>query len=107
MHVLWQLDKAFVKEIQEALPPPQPHYNTVSTMLKILAEKEFIQHEKIGNMLRYKPMVSKANYKKEAVGDIIEKYFDNSYANMVAHFAKNENISSIELEEILNAIKNQ
>ena len=106
MHVLWQLNNAFVKEIVDALPEPKPHYNTVSTMLKILEEKEFILHERYGNMLRYSPIVSKDSYQTDAVGDIIEKYFDNSYANLVAHFAKNENISRGELEEILLTIKN-
>ena len=57
-------------------------------------------------MLRYHPVVTKDSYQTDAVGDIIEKYFDNSYANLVAHFAKNENISQTELEEILTTIKN-
>ncbi|MDG2449861.1 MAG: BlaI/MecI/CopY family transcriptional regulator [Saprospiraceae bacterium] len=106
MQALWQLKNAFVKEVVDALPVPKPHYNTVSTMLKILEEKQFIGHERYGNMLRYSPIVSKDSYQTDAVGDIIEKYFDNSYVNLVTHFAKNENISRGELEDILTTIKN-
>ena len=42
MQVLWQLEKAFVKEIIEALPEPKPHYNTISTMVRILEDKGFV-----------------------------------------------------------------
>lgn len=106
MQALWSLEKAFVKDIVDALPEPKPHYNTVSTMLKILEEKNFIDHVKYGNMYQYHSVVTKDMYQRDAVGDLIEKYFDNSYANLVAHFAKNENISQAELEEILTTIKN-
>jgi len=42
-----------------------------------------------------------------AVGDVLNMYFENSYPKMVAYFAKEEKISSEELEEILRMIKNK
>lgn len=107
MQALWHLEKAFVKEIIEALPEPKPHYNTISTMVRILEEKGFIGHEAFGKTHQYFPKISKEEYQKEAVGDVLDKYFDNSYSKMVAYFAKEEKISQGELEDILKMIKNQ
>ena len=45
MQVLWKLDKGFLKDIIDAMPEPKPHPNTVSTILKILVEKGFVQYE--------------------------------------------------------------
>ncbi|HNC38771.1 MAG TPA: BlaI/MecI/CopY family transcriptional regulator, partial [Chitinophagaceae bacterium] len=42
MQVLWKKEKAFLREIVEAIPNPKPHQNTVATILKILVEKEFV-----------------------------------------------------------------
>ena len=36
MQILWDLKHAFVKEIVERLPDPQPHYNTISTLIRRL-----------------------------------------------------------------------
>ena len=104
MQVLWQLEKAFVKEIIAELPEPKPHYNTVSTIVRILEDKGFIGHNSFGKTHQYYPLIPKAIYQKSAVGDVLEKYFDNSFQKMVAYFAKEEKIGSEELEEIIRLI---
>ena len=105
MQALWHLEKAFVKEIIAALPEPKPHYNTVSTMVRILADKGFIGHTAFGKTHQYYPLISREEYQKTAVGDVLGKYFDNSYSKMVAYFAQEENISEQELEDILDMIR--
>ena len=105
MQVFWELEKAFIKEIIPHLPEPKPHYNSVATMIKILEEKGFLGHETIGNVFRYFPTVSKDDYQKHAMKDFVNKYFDNSYPRMLAFFAKEQNLSEAELNEILQIIK--
>ena len=105
MQVLWRLEKAFVKEILDELPEPKPHYNTVSTMIKILEEKDFIDRKKLGNMYQYFPIVAKTTYQSDAADDLVEKYFDGSSVNIIAHFAKKENMSEEEIKEIINLIQ--
>ena len=107
MQILWVLEKAFVKEIVEKFPEPKPHYNTISTMVRILEDKGFIGHVSFGKTHQYFPKITKDEYQKTAVGDVLGKYFDNSYSKMVAYFAQEENISETELEEILKMIKNK
>ncbi len=107
MQILWKLEKGFIKEIIEEMPEPKPHYNTVSTIVRILSDKGYIDHKPFGNTHQYFPLLKKENYQKDAITDVLKKYFDNSYSKMVAHFAQEEKISQNELEDILNLIKKE
>jgi BlaI family penicillinase repressor len=107
MQALWRLEKAFVKEIIAELPDPKPHYNSVATMVKILEEKGFVDHEAFGNTFRYFPLVSKETYQRQTLGDIVKQYFNDSYPSMLAFFAKEEKISKADLEEILKIIQSK
>ena len=44
-------------------------------------------------------------YQQFAMKDIVSQYFDNSYPRMLAFFAKEQNLSEAELEEIVKMIK--
>jgi BlaI family transcriptional regulator, penicillinase repressor len=105
MQVYWELGKAFIREVIPHLPDPKPHYNSVATMVKILEDKGFLGHETVGNTHCYFPVVSKEQYQKHDMKDIVRKYFDNSYPQMLAYFAKQEKISEDELKEIMEMIK--
>lgn len=105
MQVYWELGEAFIKEVIPHLPDPKPHYNSVATMVKILEEKGFLSHETVGNVYRYFPTISKEDYQRHDMKDIVEKYFDNSYPRMLAFFAKQQKLSEAELSEILAMIK--
>jgi len=59
MQVLWNLGEASVKEIIEQLPNPKPAYNTVSTIIRILETKEFVNHKAIGRGYVYFPLIEK------------------------------------------------
>src|SRR5882724_3920185 len=105
MQAYWKLGKAFIKEIITELPEPTPHYNSVATMVRILEEKGFLDHETLGNTFRYFPVISKEQYQKHAFDDIVKQYFNNSYSRMLAFFAKEQKISREEMNEILEIIK--
>jgi len=107
MQACWQLENAFIKEIIQEMPDPKPHYNTIATMVKILEDKGFLSHESVGNVFRYFPVITKEQYQKHAMTDIVNQYFDNSYPNMLMFFAKEQKISEEELNEIVNLIKSQ
>ncbi|WP_207430678.1 BlaI/MecI/CopY family transcriptional regulator [Sabulibacter ruber] len=104
MQIVWQLEKAFIKDIIDELPEPKPHYNTVATMVKILTEKGFLQAEKIGNTFQYSPLIPLAEYRKQDVASIKKKYFGNSFSKMITHFAKEEDLSNEEIDELLRII---
>ena len=105
MQVFWELNDAFIKEVIPNLPDPKPHYNSVATIVKILEEKGFLGHETIGNLYQYHPIISREEYQKHAMNDIVKQYFGNSYPRMLAFFAKEQNMSEVELQEIFEMIK--
>ena len=107
MQVFWELEKAFIRDVIPMLPNPKPHYNSVATIVKILEEKGFLDHEIVGNVYCYVPVISREEYQKHAMKDIVSQYFDNSYPRMLAFFAKEQNLSEDELNEILNIIKSK
>lgn len=107
MQVVWKQKEVFIRDIIQALPEPKPHYNTVATIVKILVEKGFLQAEKIGNTYRYSSLVALSKYREQDLATIKKKYFGNSFSKMMAHFAKEENLSDEELEELVQMIKAQ
>lgn len=107
MQVFWDLQKAFIRDVIPLLPDPKPHYNSVATIVKILEEKGFLGHETVGNIYCYFPVISREDYQKHAMKDIVSQYFDNSYPRMLAFFAKEQNLTDEELNEIVNLIKSQ
>ena len=105
MQVIWERGPSFVKEVVSGLPEPKPHYNSVATMVKILETKGFLGHEAFGKTFRYFPVISKEAYQEKAIKDVVESYFNNSFTDMVAFFAKREKIDQEELKKILKMIK--
>lgn len=107
MHILWKLKKAFVKEVLAEITEEQPHYNTLSTIVRNLEEKGFVAHNAFGNTHQYYPTISLEDYRKRFISTAIDNYFNSSYKNMVSQFAKEEKISAAELREILAMIEKQ
>ena len=105
MQILWKLKKAFVKEVMAEISEDQPHYNTLSTIIRNLEEKGFVSHNAFGNTHQYFPVVKIEEYRKRFMNTAIDTYFDSSYKNMVSFFAKEEKISAEELREILAMIE--
>ena len=107
MQVLWKIQSGFVKDILEQLPEPKPAYNTVSTIVRILEKKGFVSHKAFGKTHQYYPVVARDEYKEVYLKNFMENYFSNSYQEMVSFFAKHEDLSITELEEIMKMIKNE
>ena len=104
MQVLWQLEKAFVKEVIDELPLPKPAYNTVSTIIRILETKGFIGHEAFGKAHQYFPLISKEEYKRHATEKLLGNYFENSVESMFSFFVKEEKLDLSDVDEILKMI---
>lgn len=107
MQVLWKLKKAFVKDIIEELPEPKPAYNTVSTIVRILEKKEFVNYEAFGKSHQYFPIISKQEYTKSFMKGFVSRYFSGSYQQMVSFFTKEDDLSVQELEDLMNQLKSQ
>ena len=105
MQILWQLEKGFVKDIIEELPEPKPAYNTVSTIIRILETKGFVDHTAYGKSHEYFPIISKEEYQNFATDKLMNGYFDNSVKQMFSYFVKKEKIDLKEADEIMKLIE--
>lgn len=105
MHIIWRLQKAFVKDVLAEIGDDKPHYNTLSTIIRNLEEKGYVSHHAFGKTHQYFPVVEKEDYRKQFMSQAINNYFNNSYKNMVSFFAKEEKISVDELKEIISLIE--
>jgi len=100
MHVLWEIEKGLVKDILDRLPDPKPAYNTVSTIVRILEKKGFVDHEALGKTHHYFPLISLNEYRRGFLKSLVTRFFGNSYQEMVSFFASDRKITIQELEEM-------
>jgi predicted transcriptional regulator len=107
MQVLWKIDRGFVKDILEHFDDPKPAYNTVSTIVRILQEKGFVDHKAYGRTHEYFPLITKDEYSKSHLSSFVKDYFSNSFEKMVSFFAKEKRISMKEMEEIMKMMEDE
>jgi len=104
MQILWKLGKGFINDILGELKNPKPAYNTVSTIVRILEKKGYVDHTAYGKSHEYYPIVSKKDYTKTYFGHFMKNYFGNSYREMVSFFTSDNNLNIRELEELKQAM---
>lgn len=107
MEVLWKKKKVFVKDVMKDLEGQRLHYNTVSTIIRNLEEKNFLSHRAFGRTHQYYPLVTKEDYGKALMKGAMAKFFNNSYQQMLVSFAKEEELTPEELKEIIAIIENK
>ncbi len=105
MQILWQLNKAFVKEIISEMPEPKPAYNTVSTIIRILEQKGFVDHEAFGKTYQYFPIVEKDDYSQFYLNNFLKGYFSGSFERLVSFFAKENELGMKEVDELMKHVK--
>lgn len=101
MDLFWQKESVFVKDIIDELPEPKPHYNTISTIVRGLEEKGFVGHEQFGNTYRYFAIISREEFSKNSIKNLVGKYFDKSYSSVVSMFVEEEKISVEEIKALI------
>jgi predicted transcriptional regulator len=105
MKVLWALGSGLLMDVVDHMPAPQPHKNTVATILKTLVDKEFVRVENIGRIHRYHPLVSKEAYSKTTLTNVAKGYFEGSFSNVVSFLVEEEKLSVNDLELLLKQLK--
>jgi predicted transcriptional regulator len=108
MQLLWKMEEANVSELIAEIDSPKPAYNTVSTIVRILVNKNFVDYKKKGRGHIYFPLVNKETYSKFTLAKLKDNYFNGSLKDMVSFFVQKNDMSTKDLEEVLTEInKNQ
>jgi BlaI family penicillinase repressor len=101
MNILWKIKRGFVKDILDCWAElPLPAYNTVSTTVRILQDKGFVGFSSVGRGYEYYPLMSKANYQKNLIVNVLENAFAGSASSLVSALVSDEKISEQEIQEI-------
>lgn len=101
MLILWELKEAIVKDVIDRMEEPKPAYNTVSTVIRVLEGKGFIDHRAFGNTHVYFPIITEEQYKHFAFDKVLNNYFENSYESLVSFLVKEKNMDISQLDEII------
>jgi BlaI family penicillinase repressor len=104
MEHLWNLEKAFLKDLIDAFPDPKPAPTTVATLLKRMADKGFVGYTVYGNSREYHPLVKKADYFSKHVNGMIRNNFNDSVLQFASFFTKASNLTTDELKELRKII---
>ena len=109
MDILWN-DKGegmFIRDIVAAMPDPKPNYHTVATQVRFLEEKGFVVRRPMANSYRYSVAISGREYRGQTVGDLVSRYYDNSYTSLVSQFVEEEKMGLEELKALIAEIENK
>lgn len=105
MGYFWEKGSLFVKDLLDYYDDPKPHFNTLSTIVRGLEEKGFLNHNSYGKTYQYYPVVSAGEYSKQTLKGVVSKYFNNSYLGVVSSLIQEEDISLEELRELLDQVE--
>lgn len=106
MERYWQYGPMQIRELQTHYDEPQPHVNTLATLVKILEEKGFLGHTAItARCFQYFAKISREDYKGGALANMIDKLFGHSYLSAVSALVKTEKISVDELKTLIQEVE--
>ena len=107
MCFFWEKGALFVKDILDFYNEPKPHFNTLSTIVRGLEDKEFLSHKTYGNTYQYFAIIDKEQYSQGTLKNVVSKYFGNSYLHAVSALVKSENISIDNLKQLISEVENR
>lgn len=107
MNVLWEHGPLFIREMLDYYDEPKPHFNTVSTLVRILETKGYVGHEVFGPSHRFYAIAQPAEFRDRSLADVVRNFFGNSYKSAVSALAEEEKISVDELREIIDLIESK
>jgi BlaI family transcriptional regulator, penicillinase repressor len=106
MQIVWQLGRCLVRDVMEKLGNPEIPHSTVSSVVRILEKKGFVDHKAYGKTHEYFPLVSREEYAQQGVESLVEKYFGGSPKQLVSFLVQKENLKLKELNELLKSLDN-
>lgn len=105
MQIVWDNGDLFIRDIVARMPEPKPNYNTVATQVKFLEEKGFLGRRPMANSFQYTALISEKEYRGSTIGEVVARYYDNSYSQLVSQFVEEDKMDLDELKELIAKIE--
>lgn len=107
MQIFWERGPLYVRQIVELYPDPKPHFNTISTFVRLLEQKGYVAHEKTGNTYLYRAAVSREEHSRTTLRKVVDRYFGNSLSGVVSALFKDEQLTDDEIRDLITKVTNQ
>src|SRR5678815_3700887 len=105
MAVLWQTPAATVAEVVAALRDRYAlTYSTVQTLLRILEQKGYVTHDKVGRAFVFRAVVDQGQARRRALRHLIGRLFNGSPTLLVSNVLDDEEIDPREIEQLKRLI---
>lgn len=105
MKMLWANGPMRVREMLPNYEEPRPHFNTVSTLIRILEEKGHVKHENVTGGHRYTAITPRDSIRDHLLAQFVNDFYASSYKNAVAEFVESEKLTVDDLKDIIHAIE--
>ncbi|MEZ4933546.1 MAG: BlaI/MecI/CopY family transcriptional regulator [Saprospiraceae bacterium] len=108
MHIIWRLERCIVSDILKEISTDdgsKPPHSTISSIVRILESKGFLDHKAYGRTYEYFPIISKEDYTKTTLNKLVSNYFEGSMSNLVSFLVKQEKIDVDELSDLIEKMK--
>ena len=104
MQLIWDLGRGTVSDLLERMEEPRPPHSTVSSVVRILEKKGYVNHKAYGKTHEYFPIVAKEDYGRRSLTDVLRNYFDGSVSRLVSHLVEDKKLSADEVQEIMKKL---
>ncbi|MBK9338142.1 MAG: BlaI/MecI/CopY family transcriptional regulator [Lewinellaceae bacterium] len=104
MQLIWELGRGTVSDLLERMEEPRPPHSTVSSVVRILEKKGYVDHKAYGKTHEYFPIVAKEDYGRRSLTDVLRNYFDGSVSRLVSHLVEDKSLSAGDVQEILKKL---
>ena len=105
MEMIWKIGPCAPKDVVAEYEEPKPHVNTIATMFQSLERKGYLIHEAKGRGYIYSAAIAQEDYGRSKFTNFVNRYFDNSYMNVVSALVQEEKISKSELLDFLKKLE--
>ncbi len=105
LNIVWELGEASVADVREKiLEYRNVAYTTVMTIMKNLADKEYLKYRKEGLSYIYSAAVQPEQVRYSLINRLVDKVFKGSPKDLVQTLVQNENLTEDERKEIKKMI---
>ena len=105
MEILWEKGSGTVGDVVEALPRERPlAYSSVLTMMRILEQKGYVEHEKESRAYVYRPLVDREQARRSVISYLVKRFFDDSPELLVVNLLEHDELDRSEIERLKRLI---
>ncbi len=101
MKILWEREETDVGEVHKALSKEGTRaYTTIATMLRKMEARGLVSHRLEDRKFLYRPAVKAGEVARSLSAHLLERLFEGSLADMVAHLLTTGQVSREELNRL-------